>query len=262
MSPILIETLAAPGIVRLTLNRTEARNALDEALIAALADAYRRHAALATTRVLLLASAGTAFSAGADLAAMRALGQASEQENRADAARLAALLLLIRDCPKPTVACVQGPAFGGGCGLVAASDVAIASSEARFRLPEVQLGIVPAVISPYVIEAIGLRNARRYFLSGEAIDAARAREIGLVHEIAAPDALEAAALALAKEIQLGGPAAIAAAKKLIAEIGHAGADAARAARTAEILAQLRSGPEAQEGLAAAIERRPPDWRDR
>ncbi len=259
MESLVIETELAPGIVQLTLNRPAARNALNAAMIETLSAAIARHAALEATRVLLLAAAGTAFCAGADIAEMRAQGDASTRANRADALRLAQLLAALRECPKPSIACVQGPAYGGGVGLVAACDVAIASSSASFRLPEVRLGVVPAVISPYVIEAFGLRRARRYFLSGEVIDAAAARQIGLVHETAAPDELAATALALATEIRRGGPRALAAAKSLIAEVGHAPPNFTLAERTAYILAELRAGAEAQEGLGAALERRPPTW---
>jgi methylglutaconyl-CoA hydratase len=260
MEPLLTDVELAPGIVQLTLNRPAQRNALDAGLTEALAAAVLRHSALERTRVLLLAAAGTAFCAGADLPAMQALGRGPYPDNLADAERLARLLSAVRDSPKPTLACVQGPAFGGGVGLVAACDIAIASSDARFRLPEVQLGVVPAVISPYVIEAIGLRNARRYFLSAEPIAAARARELGLVHEVVAPEALAATALALAVEIAHGGPRALAAAKELITEVGHAAPSPRLGARTAELLALLRAGSEAGEGIAAALARRPPAWR--
>jgi methylglutaconyl-CoA hydratase len=260
MQALVLETEAAPGVVQLTLNRPAQRNALDAALIAALGAALARHIAAEQTRVVLLAAAGSSFCAGADLNAMVALGRGPSESNLADARQLAGLLRAIRESPKPVIACVQGPAFGGGVGLVAACDIAIASTDARFRLPEVQLGLVPAVISPYVIEAIGVRNARRFFLSAEPVSAERARELGLVHEVTSPAGLAAGALALAVEVSHGGPSALAAAKRLIAEVGHVVPDAALEARTAQILAELRAGAEAQEGLAAALERRPPGWR--
>jgi methylglutaconyl-CoA hydratase len=260
MQALVLETEAAPGVVQLTLNRPAQRNALDAALIEALVAAVARQAAADETRVVLLAAAGSSFCAGADLNAMIALGKGPREPNLADARQLAGLLRAIRESPKPMIACVQGPAFGGGVGLVAACDIAIASTEARFRLPEVQLGLVPAVISPYVIEAIGVRNARRFFLGAEPVSAERARELGLVHEVTSPAGLAAGAVALAVEVSHGGPSALAAAKRLIAEVGHRAPDAAIEARTAEILAELRAGGEAQEGLAAALERRPPGWR--
>jgi methylglutaconyl-CoA hydratase len=210
--------------------------------------------------VLLIAAEGSAFCAGADLNAMLALGRGERAANVADAERLAKLLLALRDCPKPSIAVVQGPAFGGGMGLAAACDIALGSTGARFRLPEVQLGLVPAVISPYVLEAIGLRQARRYFLSGEPLDAGRARELGLLHAVVGAAELEAEALRLAREVALGGPHALAECKRLIADVAHHGPGAGLAGVTAEWLATLRAGREAQEGVGAALGRRPPAWR--
>jgi methylglutaconyl-CoA hydratase len=260
MAPNLLESEPAPGIVRLALNRPEQRNALDAALIAALHEAVLRHGARAATRVLLIGAEGSAFCAGADLNAMLALGRGSREANVADAGRLASLLLAVRDCPKPSIAVVQGPAFGGGTGLAAACDIAVGSAEARFRLPEVQLGLVPAVISPYLLEAIGVRHARRYFLSGEQIGAERALELGLLHAVVAAAVLETAALRLAREVAQGGPHALAECKRLIADVAHRRPDPGLAAVTAEWLATLRAGREAQEGVGAALERRPPGWR--
>jgi methylglutaconyl-CoA hydratase len=260
MTTTLLESEPAPGLVRLTLNRPAQRNALDGELIDALHGAVVRHAARAASRVLLVDAAGSAFCAGADLHAMLALGRGGRAASVADAERLAHLLLALRDCPKPSIALVQGPAFGGGVGLAAACDIALGSAAARFRLPEVRLGLVPAVISPYVVEAIGLREARRYFLSGEEIDADRARALGLLHEVVAAAELEAAGLALAREVAQGGPHALAEAKRLIADVAHRGPGAGLAGATAEWLATLRAGAEAQEGVAAALERRTPGWR--
>lgn len=260
MTTVLLDTELGAGIVQLTLNRPEQRNALDAVLIAELGSALARHRERAATRVIVLAGAGTSFCAGADMNAMIALGRGPLAANRADATQLAELLRAVRESPKPVIACVHGPAFGGGVGLVAACDIAIASTEARFRLPEVQLGLVPAVISPYVIEAIGVRAARRYFLSAEPISAERAQELGLVHEVVAPADLAATALVFAAALKQAGPEALAAAKVLIAEVAAATPGAALGTRTAEILATLRAGAEAQEGLAAALARRLPSWR--
>ena len=260
MNARVLETEPASGVAQLTLNRPEQRNALDAALIEELVAALARQLARGATRVVLLAGAGSSFCAGADMNSMLALGRGTQAENVADAARLADLLRAVRESPKPVIACVNGPAFGGGVGLAAASDIAIASTAARFRLPEVQLGLTPAVISPYVIEAIGVRHARRYFLSAEAISAERARDIGLVHEVVAPEALLPTALAIAAEVKQAGPEALAAAKALIAEVAATTPDARLALRTAEILATLRAGAAAQEGLAAALARRAPAWR--
>ena len=260
MSPNLLETEPAPGVVRLALNRPEQRNALDPPLIEALHGAVLRHGARAATRVLVIGAEGSAFCAGADLHAMLAFGRGERAASVADAERLASLLLAVRDCPKPSIAAVQGPAFGGGMGLAAACDIAVGSTAARFRLPEVQLGLVPAVISPYVIEAIGLRQARRYFLSAEPIDAERARELGLLHHVVPAQELESATLALAREVAQGGPHALAECKRLIADVAHHGPGAGLAGLTAEWLATLRAGREAEDGISAALERRPPAWR--
>jgi methylglutaconyl-CoA hydratase len=260
VAALVLDTELGSGIAELTLNRPEQRNALDAALIAELAAALERRLADPATRVIVLAGSGTSFCAGADLKGMRAIGQGPRAASVADAEALATLLRTVHGAGKPVIARVQGPAFGGGLGLVAACDIAVASTDARFRLPEVQLGVVPAVISPYVIEAIGVRQARRYFLSGEAIAPERAREIGLVHELVAPEALVETTLAVAREVLKGGPGALAAAKTLISEVAGQRPGAALARRTAEILADLRAGAEAQEGLASALERRSPNWR--
>jgi methylglutaconyl-CoA hydratase len=256
---VLLESTPAPGIRRLELHRPERRNALNDALIAALRAAIARAAEDPAVRVLVLAAAGAAFCAGADLAGMAASGLDTEDANRRDAEALAALLLALRSSPKPVVALVQGPAFGGGVGLAAACDVTIASTAVKFRLPEVQLGIVPAVISPHVIEAIGVRQARRLFLTAETVDAAWARDLGLVHEVVPPEVLESRGLELARSICAGGPHALATCKRLIEDVAHARVDAELAGRTARVLAALRAGDEAQEGLAAARDKRPAAW---
>ena len=260
MEPNLLESEPLPGVAWLALNRPAQRNALDATLVAALEAALARHDQRPATRVVVLAATGSAFCAGADLHAMLAVGRGPWQQNLDDAHSLARLLLALRHCTRPTLAVVQGAAFGGGVGLAAACDIAIGSSEARFRLPEVQLGLVPAVISPYVIEAIGPRQARRYFLSGETITAARARELGLLHEVVAPAELGEAAQGLARDLAQGAPGALGECKQLIAEVALRAPDAALAAATAERLARLRAGAEAQEGIEAALARRAPGWR--
>jgi len=259
MDTPLLESEPLPGIVQLTLNRPAQRNALDAPLLAALHAAIDAHAARAATRVVVIRAAGTAFCAGADLRGMIALGQAAYADNVADASRLSSFLLALRRCPKPTVAAVQGPAFGGGVGLATACDIAVGGEAAQFRLPEVRLGIVPAVISPYVIEAIGLRQARRYFLSGESIPAARARELGLLHEVVDDARLGAEALRLASELAAGGPAALAHCKALLDDVGHRAPDAELAVMLAQRLATLRASPEAQDGLDSTLQRRAPGW---
>lgn len=257
---ILLEEHRAGGVAWLTLNRPERRNALDAELIRTLHATVLRLGTEPACRVLVLAAAGTAFCAGADLNAMRELGRGDAAANRDDAAALAKLLLALHECPKPTIALVQGPAFGGGVGVTAVCDVAIAGTEAKFRLPEVQLGIVPAVISPYVVAAIGPRQSSRYCLSGETIDAARAAELGLVHEVVPTAELERRGLELAAQIALGGPEALAACKGLLHDVAGRRAGAQLVAETSDLLARLRAGAEAQEGLSAALEKRVPSWR--
>lgn len=256
---VLLESTAAPGVVRLQLNRPERRNALNEALVAALRAAVARAADDDGARVLVIAASGTAFCAGADLAAMAASGLDTDEANRRDAENLAALLLALRHSPKPVVALVQGPAFGGGVGLAAACDVTLAGPAAKFRLPEVQLGLVPAVISPHVVDAIGARQARRLFLTAETVDAAWACDLGLVHEVVPNETLEARGLEIARAIAAGGPRALVACKRLIDDVAHARVEPELAARTARLLATLRASEEAQEGLAAAREKRVAAW---
>ncbi|MFQ5564059.1 MAG: enoyl-CoA hydratase-related protein, partial [Parvularculaceae bacterium] len=179
--PLLITTIDSRGVARLTMNRPEIRNAFNQALIGQICDAIGRLNADANVRVIVLTGAGSAFSAGADLHMMRAVADYSPMENKDDARRLAHMLHAIYCASKPTVALVNGPAMGGGLGLIAACDIAIAAEEAFFALTEARIGLIPAVISPFVMQAIGARQARRYFLTGERFDAVRAKELGLVH---------------------------------------------------------------------------------
>lgn len=257
---ILLEERRPGGVAWLTLNRPERRNALDAELIRALHAAVLGIGADPTCRVVVLAAAGTAFCAGADLSAMRELGRGETATNREDAAALAKLLLAIYECPKPSIALVQGPAFGGGVGVTAACDIALAGADARFRLPEVQLGVVPAVISPYVVAALGVRQAGRYSLTGEMLDADRAASLGLVHEVVPTPDLARRGLELAAQIALGGPEALSACKALLRDVAGRRPGAQLVAETADLLARLRAGAEAQEGLSAALEKRAPSWR--
>lgn len=259
MQPILESDTPERGIRRLTLNRPEQRNALDAALIGTLREALRAAAEDRGVRVVLLAGAGTAFCAGADLAAMRDLGAQGGEANLADARNLADLLLEIYELAVPVIALVHGATLGGGVGLACAADVVFASDAAWFRLPEVRLGLVPAMISPYVVRAIGERQAHRYFLSAESIDAHRARALGLVHEVTAAEKLLPSALALAAEISRGGPLALAECKRLIATVAGREIDSRLAADTAARIARLRSADEAQHALDAALTGKRPAW---
>jgi methylglutaconyl-CoA hydratase len=249
------------GIATLTLNRPEVHNAFDAALVLHLTDLLMRIKERKDVRAVVLTGAGRSFSAGADLNWMRSMAASSEEENFEDALHLADLMALLNSMPLPTVARVNGHAFGGGVGLLACCDIVLASNEARFALSEVRLGLVPAVISPYVIAAIGERNARRLFLSAEVMNAKLARRIGLVHEIAKPNKLDAALEDQLGLLLQGGPAALRESKELVAAVaGHKlSADDALKRRTAEIIAQLRVSAEGQEGLAAFLEKRRPAW---
>jgi methylglutaconyl-CoA hydratase len=198
------------GIVTLTLDRPEAKNALSAALVARITESLTSLAADATVRAVVLTGAGGVFCAGADIGEMRAAGESAPEQNEADSRRFARMLECIERQPQPTLAIVNGPAYGGAVGLVAACDIALAVTGARFALSEVRLGLVPAMISPYVIRAIGAREARRWFLTGEAIDAATALRIGLVHETAAGGDLGGAVERLYGELLAGAPGAQAA----------------------------------------------------
>lgn len=251
------------GVATLTLNRPDVHNAFDDRLIAALTTALLALDRDATVRVVVLTGTGKSFSSGADLNWMRAMASFGDEENIEDALRLAELMSVLNGMHKPTVARINGHVFGGGVGLVACCDIAVASEAARFALSEVRLGLVPAVISPYLVSAIGERQARRYFLTGEAMTAAQAREIGLVHEVVAATALDECISGLIDDLLAGGPHALGACKELVASISHHGVTASQALqqRTAELIAQLRASDEGREGISAFIEKRKPGWRD-
>jgi methylglutaconyl-CoA hydratase len=210
-------------------------------------------------RVVVLAAKGKSFSAGADLNWMKRVARYSEAENIRDAVALASLMRTLDAMTKPTIARVQGAAFGGGVGLVACCDIAVASAAATFSLSEVRLGLIPAVISPYVIAAIGSRNARRYFLTAERFNAHEALRIGLVHSVVQGSELDNAVDGILDELLRGGPKAISAAKDLIAHVAHRPIDQLLAEETATRIAQIRVSPEGQEGIAAFLDKRPASW---
>jgi methylglutaconyl-CoA hydratase len=241
------------------LNRPEVRNAFDATLIARLDEALWRLDGSADIGVVVLAGRGKAFCAGGDLAWMRGIGAMSEAENLADATALAALLQRLAGLSKPTVARVHGPALAGGTGLVAACDIAVASTEAFFGTTEVRLGLLPATISPHVIAAIGARAARRYFLTGERISAGEARRLGLVHEVCAPEALDATVAAIVADLLLGAPGARGACKTLVADYAGRALTPELVADSAARLAHVRSSEEAREGLGAFFDKRKPRW---
>jgi len=244
----------------LWMNRAELHNAFDEHLIAELTAALQALDADEAVRVIVLAGRGKSFSAGADLNWMKRQGAASQQDNLADARKLAELFRVLAGCATPTLARVQGAAMGGGMGLAAACDICVASTAASFATSEVRLGILPGVISPYVVRAIGERQAYRYFQTAERMSAARARELGLVHEVAEPEQLDTAVQALVDALLAGGPKAQAASKDLIRAVANRPVDAALIEDTARRIAELRATPEAREGLSAFLDKRAPAWK--
>ena len=257
--PPSLETRLEGAVARLRLNRPAVHNAFDAGLIADLTAALQAIAADPGVRVLVLEAEGASFSAGADLNWMRGMAAASEADNREDSLALARLMRTLDALPKPTIARVQGAAFGGGVGLVACCDIAIGATEAKFGLTESKLGLLPAVISPYVIAAIGARNARRYFATAELFDAAEALRIGLLHQVVAPDQLDAAVQRQVDLLLKAGPVASASAKTLVRDV-VAHADGARHdADNAALIARLRVSPEGQEGLSAFLDKRKPRW---
>lgn len=249
------------GVAWLALNRPAIHNAFDDTLILALTDKLKALADDAKVRVVVLTGEGASFSAGADLNWMRRMVGADEKDNRRDARKLAKLMRTLNYLPKPTIARVNGAAFGGGVGLVACCDIAIASDTAKFGLTEVRLGLVPAAISPYVIDAIGARQARRWFLTGEIFDAATARDLGLVHQVVAEDQLDDAVAVQLKLFANAGPVAVTEAKQLVHRVAHPDFKAQRALdeANAELIARLRISPEGQEGLTAFLAKRKPAW---
>lgn len=247
------------AILTLRLARPALHNAFDAGLIAALTDALDAAACDPAVRAVVLAGAGTSFSAGADLAWMRSMAGASEADNRRDALALARLMRTLDELPKPTLARVQGAAFGGGVGLVACCDIAIAAEPARFGLTESRLGLLPAVISPYVIAAIGARQARRWFATGEHFDAATALRIGLVHEVVTEAGLDAAVDRQLALLAKAGPLAAAAAGTLVRRVVASTDRDVLDADNADLIAQLRVSAEGQEGLGAYLDKRTPSW---
>lgn len=250
------------GVAYLSLNCPERHNAFNAGLITALTQACRALGANPAVRVVVLAARGqgASFCAGADLEWMKAAAAQDAQSNLQDARQLAAMLQALANLPQPVIACVQGAAYGGGVGLIAACDMAIATQESVFALSEVRLGLIPATISPYVIAAIGARQARRYMLTAERFTAHEAQAMGLVHEVLDDAAaLEVRLQSLLKQLLGNGSQAMAACKQLIAAVSAQPLSDALVEDTAQRIAAIRATEEAQEGLAAFFERRKPRW---
>jgi methylglutaconyl-CoA hydratase len=259
--PSSVQIADHAGIRELRLNRPDVHNAFDDRLIAELTAALQACGQDPDVRAVVLTGVGASFSAGADLNWMRGMAKAGEAENREDSLRLAALMRTLQFLPKPTIARVNGAAYGGGVGLIACCDIAIGVNTAKFGLTEVKLGLVPAVISPYVIAAIGLRHARRLFLTGEIFDADTAAQVGLLHRAVSAEYLDDTVHDVLKMLSKAGPVAQHEAKRLA--LGMQGLTEERVARidqdNAALIARLRVSEEGQEGLAAFLDKRAPAW---
>ena len=243
----------------LWLNRPELRNALNGELQDSLVHALEKLEYDASIRVLVLAGRGQAFCAGGDLSRMEQASKMTKAKSKSEAGRFAKLLYRMHTYPKPLVARVHGAAYAGGMGLVAASDVVIASEEAEFCLPEVRIGLVPAMISPYIVRAMGEQQARRYVLTGERLAAREAHRIGFVHECVAAAELDGHVEKLVAQLAQAGPQALARSKKLLARVAKAAISPKVAAETAAVLADVRAGDEAREGIRSFLEKRKPRW---
>ncbi len=259
MTETLTVTLRAPGVAQVTMNRPAVFNAFDEAMIAELDAAFAQLEADASMRVIVLAGAGKHFSAGADLQWMQRASQASREWNLADARTFAGMLSRIERCAKPTVARVQGAALGGGVGLTAACDIAIASEGASFSVSEAKFGILPAVIGPYVTNAVGKRQARRLALTTERIGAAEALSMGLVQKVVAAEVLDAAVDETVTALLAGGPGAQREIKQLFAQLAEGPITPEVIELTAQTISRVRGTDEAREGFDAFLNKRAANW---
>lgn len=257
-SSILLQ-IDQQGVATLTLNRPDVHNAFDDHMIAEMTKAIRELANDPKVKILVIKSMGKHFSAGADITWMQKMVDKDEMANLKDADALAQLMYQLSRFPKPTLSIVQGNAYGGGVGLVACAHIAIASNNAQFCFSEAKLGLIPAVISPYVVRAIGQRNARAYFLSAKPFDATRAQQMGLCHHVVTPEELETAANDTIASLLKNGPHALIAVNNLIDNLQTLEINEETVSMTAKVIASLRISPEGQEGLNAFIQRREPSW---
>ena len=253
-------TVTNQGAIRiLTLCRPDVRNAFNDDVIAELKNAFIEAGLAADVRCVVLAAEGPAFCAGADLNWMRRMADYTRDENLADAGQLAAMLRTIYECPKPTLARVQGDVFAGGVGLVAACDMAVSVDTATYCLSEVKLGLIPATISPYVVRAMGARASHRYFLTAERFSAAEAHRVGLVHEVVAADALDAKVAELTSALVSASPNAVRACKRLVQDVAEREIDDALVAHTVAGIADIRASAEGKEGVQSFLQKRKPSW---
>jgi methylglutaconyl-CoA hydratase len=255
----MLEVTKHGSVARVTLNRPDLRNAFDDDLIKKLSGTFEDFAQDNSVRVMILAGNGPAFCAGADLNWMKRMAGYGYDENLADARALAEMLATLDRLPKPTIARVHGPVFAGGTGLVAACDIAVGTPEAKFCLSEAKLGLSPATISPYVMRAMGEREARRYFLTAEVFDAAEALRIGMLSLLVPVEELDSSIDSLVKHLLAGGPEAHAKIKALIRAVAGRRPDDALVAETAKHIAEIRGSPEGKEGIASFLEKRKAAW---
>jgi methylglutaconyl-CoA hydratase len=247
------------GVASVTLNRPGVRNAFNDEVIAEMTAVFSELGEREEVRCIVLAGNGPAFCAGADLNWMKRMAGYTREKNIADAGSLANMLRVLYHCPKPTIARVQGDAYAGGIGLVAACDMAVSVESAQFCLTEVKLGLIPATISPYVIRAMGARAAHRYFLTAERFSAAEALRIGFVHQVVAADQLDAAVAALAQMLLQAGPAAVKACKALVQDVADKDITQLLIERTVHAIADIRVSDEGREGMQAFLGKRKPNW---
>ena len=255
----IITKIDSRGVAKVTLNNPSKHNAFDDYMITQLSNAFTAIAENSDVRLMILASKGQSFSAGADLDWMKRMAAYSYEENLEDAKALAGMLKMLNDMPQPTIARVQGAAFGGALGMISCCDIAIAATTASFALSEVKIGLVPATISPYVIAAIGERYAKRYFITAERFDANTALQMSLVHETVEEQLLDKKIEQLVTSVLGNGPEAVAAAKQLISKVSGEVIDSTLIEHTCEVIAGIRVSTQGQEGLSAFLDKRKPNW---
>jgi methylglutaconyl-CoA hydratase len=256
-SHVIVQVSHSVGSIR--LNRPDVRNAFNDEVITEITQAFTELGQHDDVRCIVLAAEGSAFCAGADLNWMRRMADFSREENLADAGKLAEMLRVIYECPKPTVARVQGDVYAGGMGLVACCDVAVSVETAGYCLSEVKLGLIPATISPYVIRALGARASHRYFLTAERFSAQEALRLGFVHEVVSADQLDAKVDEIVQALVKNSPHAVKVCKKLVQDVAYAQVSQPLVAKTVEGIADIRSSPEGREGVSAFLGKRKPSW---
>jgi methylglutaconyl-CoA hydratase len=255
-----VDVVFTAQVATVTLNRLDVRNAFNEAMIAELTGVFESMGERQDVRAVVLAANGKAFCAGADLNWMKKMAGFSDDENRADAMRLANMLSAIYRCPQPVIARVSGDAYAGGMGLIAACDIVVAVDTARFCLSEARLGLIPATIAPYVIRALGEQASRRYFTTAEQFDCATALRLGLVSEMVAAEQLDATVQQLVETLVANSPHAVRECKRLVQDVAGRTLDAALIEDTAARIARIRASEEGREGVASFLEKRAPAWR--